>query len=583
MMFIGELEILKSKAMSLIIGSGARRAANMNQLLGIGNFDASRAYSAGKYIMHNGIIYRFTSAHAAGAEWDESIVRECSAGSVLVSILDPRFKPLSADTLKEGDVLFYDRAIGEYCIVAMGMLQDVLADYNQARYETHFDTYVGTFDGVAHFVARGDAAPTQDLYDNDRAATPCYYRIEIDNTQMGSIEFSATSGNASISNTTISWNAGDSMETIVAKFTAKSNTSKYITFAALADGTGVGLSIGGNGNNTLTVSGTPVACTVIDCSKFAFLRSKNPAAPAVGGIFDPTAAYTLHDSTKHHNFRGALASSVLSDMNLVGGSTVCIAMDGYNYSYRCGLNFAKFRDWAKENGETSFFDDGEDGQTGSEHISDPGAHVMTETTFKTNVAEYEGEDVQHKGMRDYYTHLFTDQAGEFAELRRKYEAMYGQMGSMYDAYLMSHMGDPAANSGITAMMRNKGKKQTEIKGDCMNVNYNYVIIPAYPPEYNALHYGIENSEGFAPGVYYHPEPGDLMLMFRDDIMRLVNVNIVASGGGTQLTNSLYRGSCADYSAINSWCFYGTNGVLSGRNRFSTYFRCRPSLALPLPN
>ena len=208
---------------------------------------------------------------------------------------------------------------------------------------------------------------------------------------------------------------------------------------------------------------------------------------------------------------------------------------------------------------------------------------MNEATFNSGVRDYTGSDVQHLGMKDYYTHLLNDQTGEYATRRQELEAMYGQMTSMYDAYLMNHMIDPAANSGITSMMRNKGFDQTVAKADCMNVTYNYVVVPAYPPEYNAQHYGVTASEGFAPGVYYHPEPGDIGLMFRDDIMPLINANITASGGGTQLTNSLYRGSSADSYASSSWFFNGTYGSFTNPYRYSTYFRCRPSLAsTPLP-
>lgn len=565
----------------IIIGSGATRPVHPNQLLGIELFVPSKAYPVGQYVLHNNSFYRFTSAHVENTPWSDSEVKQISTLDLILQCLgDPRIKPLSADTLKVGDMLFYDRAREEYCSVAKEMVAAVLADYNSTRYETNYDTFVGTFDGKAHFVARNDAAPTQSVYSNDVAATSCFYRLEIEVGVAGSITFSAASGNASVASTTISWGTSDTLDQIVAMFTAKNTT--YITFAKLADNKGVGLEIGGYGANTLTVTGTPTNCNVIDCSGFAFLRSKNPAAPAVGGTFNPAAAFTYLGLGVHHNFRGATARSILGTA-LVNSSSTCIAVDGYNYSYRCGVNFAKWKSWASVSGESSFFDDGEDEQTGGQHIADPGAHVMNEATFNAGVRDYTGSDVQHLGMKDYYTHLFTDQTGEYATRRQELEAMYGQMTSMYDAYLMNHMIDPAANSGITSMMRNKGFDQTVAKADCMNVTYNYVVVPAYPPEYNAQHYGVTASEGFAPGIYYHPEPGDIGLMFRDDIMPLINANVTASGGGTQLTNSLYRGSSADYDAYYSWCFLGTSGSFGNSGRYNTRFRCRPSLALPLPS
>jgi len=557
--------------MGLILGSGGRRASNPQSLLGIRDFDASKAYSKDNLVMYNGNIYRFLAAKTAGAEWDPSIVRQCATGTIIASLVDPRFKPFLAEKLAEGDMLFYDRALGVHCTVSKDMVAAVLADYDNTRFETNFDTFIGTFSGVAHFVARNDAAGNG-FYDSDTAATACYYRIEIDNTKAGHLEFSATSGSASIASTSISWDAGDAMSDITAKFKAKNDT--YITFADLEDGTGVGLSIGGWGANTLTVTDS-LNCTVIDCSTLAFRRSLNPAAPKVGETMDPNSAFTFLGN-EHHNFRGSTASSILPGQGLVGASTSCIGQTGHNYSTRTGVNFAKFKDWADGSGDSTFYDDGEGGS------NDSSSKVMNEATFNAEVRDYSGADEHHLGMKEYYTHLFSDQTGDYAVLRREYEAQYGQMESMYDAYLMSHMMDVAANSGITNSMRNKGENQTRVKGDVMNVTYNYAVIPAYPPEYNALQYGISTSEGFVPGVYYHPEPGDIGLMFRDDIMALVNANIDIAGG-TKLTNGMYRGSSADDYGYNAWSFHGARGCFSLNNRYYAYFRSRPVLALPLPN
>ena len=502
---------------------------------------------------------------------------------------DPRMKRFFATILEVGDMLFYDKYAGKYVVVKKANVASVLTDgYDTTRYETNFDTFEGTLDNVAHFVARDDAMPTQSIYDNTVAATSCFYRIEIDNTNSGSITFSVASGNGSISETTIEWEADEAMSTIVGKFTAiNPASSTFIKFAGLDDSSGVGLEVGGYGANTMTVTASE-SCTVIDCSKLAFYRTDNPAAPAVGGIFSPGANWNFIGD-QHHNFRGAAASSILAGKNLVAADTTLIAVDGYNYSYRCGGNFAKFKSWATLGGESTYYDDGEDEQSGSAHVGNPGAHVMNEATFNTGVRDYEPADpenpttadLQHLGMKDYYTHLYTDQSGDFATLRQLYESRYGQMTSMYDAYLQNHMVDPAANSGITNSMRNKGKHQTEVKADAMNVNYNYVIIPAYPPEYNAAAYGNAATEGFQAGMYYHPETADIGLFMRDDIMDVINANIVLSGGGTQLSTSVSRGSCADYSANRSWYFSSTNGCVSYNARFNTYFRSRPVLALPV--
>lgn len=476
-------------------------------------------------------------------------------------------------SLTAGDLCFFDKAARKYCAVKQQQLAQIIEDYDEQRYATNWDTFVGYQNNVAHFVASDDAAPSQSHYNNAVAATSCYYRLEIEVGMEGSITFSANSGNARIENATISWEQSETIDQIVAKFTAKNNTN--ITFAKLKDNTGVGLEIGGYGANTLTVAETPINCKVIDCSGLAFLRSQNTNAPKVGETLNPDAEIIYLGFGVHHNFLGVTARSILGNA-LVNASNVCKANDGYDYSFRTGVNYEKFKSWATVNGDDTYYDDGEGGTDSSQ------GHVMKKSRFDTEVTNYTGSDSHRLGMKTYYGKLLNDQSGEFATLRQKYESWYSsQMTSMYDAYLMSHMIDVDANSGITAMMRNKGFSQTRAKADCMNVTYNYVVVPAYPPEYNAQQYGITDSECFAPGMYYHPEPGDQGMMFRDDIMPLINANITTSGSGTQLTNSIYRGSSADSGATTSWYFRGANGCLDYDYlvRYNASFLCRPCLEI----
>ena len=218
---------------------------------------------------------------------------------------------------------------------------------------------------------------------------------------------------------------------------------------------------------------------------------------------------------------------------------------------------------------------------------------MTKAEFDTDVQNYSGSDNEHLYMQAYYYNLFHGNDNvtihgdtyNFSALKAQYESWYGQMGNMYDAYLMSHCMKIDAESGITYSMLGKCKNQTDVKADCMNVTYDYVIVPAYPPEYNAHTYGIADSEGFAPGTYYHPEPADLGLFLRDDNMAIINntLSIAAITGKLTLDNSTYRGSSADYHGNFTWCFYGGYGCFFYNSRYNGYFRSRPVLALSLSN
>ena len=555
--------------MGLIIGVGANRNYGALSALGINTFSSSAQYNAGDYALYKGLVYRFSVNHSG--EWDKEHVQYVgSISDILSSPADPRMKELSAENIEVGDMVFYDKYNGKYVIVKKASIGSVLLDYNTKRYETNYDTYIGTMDGMAHFVSYKDAISQQTaLFSDDVAATSCFYRIEIDNTKDGSITFSVSNGNATITDAVVSWKAGDTMTDIATAFAV--NKKDYINFVELADSKGVGVEVGGYGANTLTTTETN-NCSVIDCSGYAFMRSQNPSAPAVGGLFNPNVSYTYLSKGRHNNFRGATAVSILGN-GLVGANTVLLGNSGQNYSYRSGGNFARWKMWASTNGTAELKTDGVNGSTNNST-----GQVMSEAGFNANITSTASGDALK--MYDYYNSLFSSQDAEYSALRMKYEAMYGKMTSLYDAYLMVHMVDVSANTGILADIRNKGEYQSKVKGDCMNVNYNYVIIPAYPPEYNSQQFELANSEGFSKGRYYHPEVGDLGLMFRDDIMPIINENI-SKVGGVQLTNSLYRGSSADYYAYTSWYFNGSHGCLNHYHRCYGIFRCRPVLALPL--
>ena len=153
------------------------------------------------------------------------------------------------------------------------------------------------------------------------------------------------------------------------------------------------------------------------------------------------------------------------------------------------------------------------------------------------------------------------------------------METLYDAYIMTHMAKTdGATSGIMFTCMNKGPELTRVKGTTFTVTYNWKYYPAYPPEYNALHYG-NTSGAFTKGKYSHPETYDLALMFRDDIMANCN-SIWNTYGitGTRLVNSMYRGSCSECYANSTWLFYGSTRCITYNGRCNGDFRSRPVFA-----
>ena len=88
---------------------------------------------------------------------------------------------------------------------------------------------------------------------------------------------------------------------------------------------------------------------------------------------------------------------------------------------------------------------------------------------------------------------------------------------------------------------------------------------------------------FKKGSYYLPEPYDIGLFMRDDIMAKVNARTTSLNTNYQiprkaLSNSDYLGTCAEYAANITWYFYGTSRVLDSHSRINGYFHARPCFA-----
>ena len=85
--------------------------------------------------------------------------------------------------------------------------------FDSSRYQTNFDIVIGIRDNKVHAVSCDDAYGYENMVSTDTAAAPCYYRLEFSNQQSGSISYNITSS-SNIENT-ITWNIGDSYESIV--------------------------------------------------------------------------------------------------------------------------------------------------------------------------------------------------------------------------------------------------------------------------------------------------------------------------------------------------------------------------------
>lgn len=70
--------------MGLLLGIGYVRDYSGLEALGIHRFSTTTDYQVNDYVLKNGIVYRFTTAHTAGA-WDSSQVTQIGSLAELIN------------------------------------------------------------------------------------------------------------------------------------------------------------------------------------------------------------------------------------------------------------------------------------------------------------------------------------------------------------------------------------------------------------------------------------------------------------------------------------------------------------------
>ena len=486
--------------------------------------------------------------------------------------------PTESNIIPGVDYVVYDTYDDTYKILKGKSYDENTFDFS--RYQTNFDIVIGIRDNKIHAVACDDAYGYENMVNDDTAAAPCYYRLEFDNKQAGSLSYKITLLSSVIIENTLTWNGGDSYETIVEglhSYLQSINT--YAGAYVLDDNTGIGFSLGYYGNNTLEITESDVEYTLLDMSTLAVYDK----GVKYGDSYNPNLAVI---NNNHKSWRSVSVQTIMgSDIIPIGPNTACIANNGQNYVYGCGINYAGYRSYMSANGNNQFCTDGVNGSKNthsSTSYSNP-YFPMNKSVFDSNINSSAAKDSDAYKMYEYYNNLLNSIGDEFAEKHDLYVSRYGEMEDLYAAYLMSHMiNTDNPTSGIVYTSKDYGPELTNVKSKIFTVDYNYKYYPAYPPEYNALQYGLTDLQsGFGKGTYYHPEPYDIALIFRDDMLPKLNDNFKKSNFKvTKLTNSLYRGTSAEYNSYRTWYFGGAR-TLYANLRSDSVFRCRPFLAFDL--
>lgn len=507
---------------------------------------------------------------------------------------------LSSNLIELGsDFMVYDHFLEKFGVLKSNTLDFGTFDFN--RFETNFDIPFARFStsqgNYLHAVAIDEAIDPDrysgiQLYNyidsNYCAAEYSYYRIEVDNSKAGGFHFTVTTSNGT-SEGDVSWNANDSVASIREQMGTPALGAVFIKYDVTTNnpiipgntirsisGEAIGVAAGGYGNNYCVLSSIiDNSAQLIDMSKYAVISD----TLTVNDPYDDTLT-VLNGNYK--NWRGVSCQTILgSDLIPIGTNATAICNSGYNYSYRSGVNFTGFKSWATGSGNVSYTTDGVNGT-----VNNSVGVIMQKTYFdemmNSSNTNYNAQ------MSEYYNNLLTSNDEPYKTLRDTYSRWYDyEPQTLYDGYLMTHMLKLNPGSGIVFSTMNRGRELTNVKGKVFTVTYNYTYVPAYPPEYNALHYGKpydpnENTV-FTQGFYYHPETGDVGTFVRDDMIKSCNTSWATVPTNihsyrTNLSNSTYLGTVGEYNSYTTWNFNGNGRVLNYYYRAYSVFRSRPCSA-----
>ena len=233
----------------------------------------------------------------------------------------------------------------------------------------------------------------------------------------------------------------------------------------------------------------------------------------------------------------AVGSLSLGLTSFIAANTVQYSKAGYNNSYRCGANFAKWKSWASASGNASY-------------VAESAVDIMKQTAFAACAS----------GSSDA-------------------QALYAKYNGDYDAYLRAHMinVEDVHAGGVEYIGYGRGLEQTKLLASVMTLDLDGNKVAAFPAAYYAATAYVSGDDALAAGKWQMPNNTDLGMFMEDTTYALVR-SALSKIGGTALSNGDYIWSVSEYYSYGAWYYYGNYGGVSNNGKYIS-FSVRPLLAL----
>lgn len=389
---------------------------------------------------------------------------------------------------------------------------------------------------------------------NNKWASANLYSIECDTTAAGSFKFKVKLDNTIKTTADISWNAGDTMESIATQFRSNSyagtsiDVDSGIVCIADADHGRLKVYVNSYSSNAASISGitnqdSPVGATLIDHSKKFRYSDGNRIIEATSEfshtwqstfvttyLWDTSNARGISSTVRDYFLNTVYSGNTFTtDIYAVygkdGSNPLGLTTLPVNLGYRCGVNLAKYNAWATNNGINSLNNlmngSGPVGKSGFGTIPTSGSEAQ-----KVFYDSLDGTSVNEK----------------------------------YRSYLATRMMDTESTVGVNKISKDNGVEATKVLSSLETQDFDGAWIPCYP----AARAAYQLVEGL--GYSSLPTAHQIGLFMRDDIYAKINETITALNisGATNILNNYRYWSSVEYDGRSIWHYNGLTGSIGYR-------------------
>ena len=330
-------------------------------------------------------------------------------------------------------------------------------------------------------------------------AAPNKYRLYIDTTTDGSLDFAVTI-NDSAKTGTVTWTAGDTLSQVASRFTG---TNSYFVVTAVSGENFIRVTQRSYNNTTFIISNVSGTASVEDLSKYVRING-------------------VQQSEVHRIFVAQDVTEIFPSLGFLGRNSRQYAENGYNLSYRCIANETRAKYYY--------------GTSGSGHGG-------------TNSYRAEN-DMSGRMSRVGFASLDNDGNATHQALYDKYEGNW-------DAYMDASRVqiDDTHSTGIEFKSYDNGDTQTTALVSVTTMDFDGAYVAAFPAAEAAR--SITDSD---LGGFNMPTNHEIAVFMRDVNFAAINTAITLLGG-VALSKSANYWSVAQASNVRVWLAYGNYGCL----------------------